>query len=372
MSSGPRHYFFAGGGTGGHIYPALAVADQVRKCQPDSAILYFSSSREIDARILSATDYEFLPLPAVGLSLSPRRLVHFYAQFVKSYHFVKHIMAPYRQDAVVIGTGGFVTAPVVMAARSLKIPVYLINVDSVPGKANRFLGRFAKKVFVQFEETAGFFKPDRVEVTGCPLREGFQNPDKQKAIADLSLDANKKIVLVTGASSGSMNINNAMVSMLSELGQFADQWQIVHLTGQLHIDDVKAATADAEMAYHAVDYYDDMPSLLAAADIVVGRSGAVSVAEYAAAGKPAVCLPYPYHKDRHQFINAQILVDAGCAVIVEDRPDSPGQTANELLETLSDLMADDKKRAEMETASQNLYNPHTVSQIIDVITAAMG
>lgn len=365
MSHKPLHYFFAGGGTGGHIYPALPVADQIHQQQPDSSILFFSSHREIDARILSKTEYEFLPLPAVGLSLNPRKLVHFYAQFVKSYHFVKQVMAPYKREAVVIGTGGFVTAPVVMAARSLKIPIYLINVDIVPGKANRFLGRFAKKVFVQFDDTKAFFKPGRAEVTGCPLRAGFQKPDPAKAISDLSLDAEKKIILVTGASSGSMNINNAMISSVPELSEFADQWQIVHLTGQLHIDEVQRATENSNIAYHAVDYYDNMPNLLAAADIIVGRSGAVSVAEYAAAGKPAICLPYPYHKDRHQYKNAQILVDAGAAVIVEDNPDSPKLTSAILLETLSDLMQNDTKRNAMTAAARQASVPNAAEQIVN-------
>ncbi|MHC4552308.1 MAG: UDP-N-acetylglucosamine--N-acetylmuramyl-(pentapeptide) pyrophosphoryl-undecaprenol N-acetylglucosamine transferase [Planctomycetota bacterium] len=367
MSGTVGHYFFAGGGTGGHIYPALAVADRIHEAQPEASILYFPSSREVDARILSKTEYEFLPLPAVGLGMHPRKLVHFYAQFVKSYHFVKHIMAPFKKDAVVIGTGGFVTAPVVMAAWSLKIPVYLINVDIVPGKANRFLGRFAKKVFVQFADTASYFKPGKVQVTGCPLRAGFAQPDGSKAVADLSLDADKKVLLVTGASSGSMNINHAMAEIVPELVDFADDWQIVHLTGKLHIDDVKNAVADAEMTYHAVDYCDDMPNLLAAADVVVGRSGAVSVAEYAAAGKPAVCLPYPYHKDRHQYKNAQQLVDAGSAVIVEDNVDSPKLTAAALLGTLTELMDNDAKRDSMAAAARQYGHPDAAGTIMDSI-----
>ncbi|MBC8378932.1 MAG: undecaprenyldiphospho-muramoylpentapeptide beta-N-acetylglucosaminyltransferase [Planctomycetes bacterium] len=362
---GPCHYFFAGGGTGGHIYPALAVADHLHQKQDGSSVLFFCSHRDIDSRILSRSGYEFLPLPAVGLSKHPKKLVRFFAQFVKSYYFVKQILEPFRQNAVVIGTGGFVTAPVVMAARSLKIPVYLINVDSVPGKANRFLGRFARKVFVQFEETAGFFKKDRAEVVGCPLRQEFQNPDKHKAFSELALDEGKKVLLITGASSGSMNINNAVISIMPQLSEFADQWQVVHLTGQVHIDSVQEAAGGFDITYHAVDYYDNMPSLLAAADIVVGRSGAVSVAEYAVAGKPAICIPYPYHKDRHQYKNAQVLVDAGAAVIVEDNTESPAQTARDLLNALTTLMKGENNRNKMTlaagqagilTAAENISN----------------
>ncbi|OQY04033.1 MAG: undecaprenyldiphospho-muramoylpentapeptide beta-N-acetylglucosaminyltransferase [Planctomycetales bacterium 4572_13] len=362
-----KHYFFAGGGTGGHIYPALAVAEQITRKADGSSVLFFCSSRDIDARILSQSGYEFLPLPAVGLSLYPVRLMQFCLQLLKSYYFVKHVLMAYRRNAVVIATGGFVSAPVVFAAKALKIPVYLINVDTVPGKANRLLARYAKKIFVQFEQSKEYSPNRQVEIVGCPLRSDFQNPDRHKAFSDLALEEDKKVLLVTGASSGAANINDAMLSILSELSNFSDDWQIVHLTGMLHIDEVKRAIEGLDITYHAVDYYDDMPSLLAAADIVVGRAGAVSVAEFAAVGVPAVCLPYPYHKDNHQYKNAQVLVDAGAAIIVDDNVDSPTQTANDLLAVLKDLMANESKRQTMATAAKNIGTTTAADQIAKMI-----
>jgi len=360
-----KHYFFAGGGTGGHIYPALAVAEQVTKKADAHSILFFCSSRNIDARILSKSGYEFLPLPAVGLSWHPVRLMQFCLQLLKSYYFVKQVLIPYRKNAVVIGTGGFVSAPVVFAAKALKIPVYLINVDSVPGKANRLLARYAKKVFVQFGQSATFFPNRDVEVTGCPLRSDFQNPDPHKAFSDLALEEGKKVLLVTGASSGAANINDAMLSILPELSSFSDNWQVVHLTGVLHIDQVQHAIKGLGITYHAVGYYDDMPSLLAAADVVVGRAGAVSVAEFAATGVPAVCLPYPYHKDNHQTKNAQVLVDAGAAVIVDDNTELPTRTANDLLAVLTDLMSNESKRTAMAACARDIGTTDAALRIVD-------
>lgn len=366
-SAKKRHLVFAGGGTGGHIYPNLAVADAASHQCRETQITFFCSSRDIDARILAPSGYDFIPLPAVGFGLSPRKCILFFAQFVKSYYFVKQILTPVCKETAVIGTGGFVTAPVVLAARALKIPVYLINVDTIPGKANRFLARFARKVFVQFAETAAFFNAGRTEVSGCPLRPGFQNPDRHKPFADLALEEGKKILLITGASSGSASINNAVISILPELNTFAADWQVVHLTGLLHIERVKEAVKGLNITYHAVDYYDDMPNLLSAADIVVGRAGAVSVAEYAAAGVPAVCLPYPYHKDRHQYKNAQILVDAGAAVVVDDNIAAPSQTAHDLLEVLKDLLSDDAKRARMASAARKIGITDAAERILTVL-----
>jgi UDP-N-acetylglucosamine--N-acetylmuramyl-(pentapeptide) pyrophosphoryl-undecaprenol N-acetylglucosamine transferase len=350
----PRHFIFAGGGTGGHIYPNLAVADVVTREYKDACITFFCSNRTIDARIFSSGEYDFLPLPATGFSKNPRNCVLFFANFLKSYYFVRHILTPIRTEAVVFGTGGFVTAPVVLAASSLKIPVYLINVDIIPGKANRFLARFAQKVFVQFAQTAAFFNLGKAKTVGCPLRGGFQNPDPHKAFSELALEEGKKVLLVTGASSGAANINNALMAILPTLNAFAAHWQVVHLTGMLHIDQVREAVKGLDITYHAVDYYDDMHNLMAAADVVVGRAGAVSVAEYAAAGLPAVCLPYPYHTDRHQYKNAQCLVDAGAAVIVDDNPTTPQLTVQHLREVLTDLLDDDAKRAQMAQAAKKV------------------
>jgi UDP-N-acetylglucosamine--N-acetylmuramyl-(pentapeptide) pyrophosphoryl-undecaprenol N-acetylglucosamine transferase len=196
------------------------------------------------------------------------------------------------------------------------------------------------------------------------LRSDFQNPSRHKAFSDLALEEGKKVLLITGASSGAANINNAMLAILDNLAEFADDWQVVHLTGVLHIDEVKESIRGLDITYHAVDYYDDMASLLAAADIVIGRAGAVSVAEYAAASKPAVCLPYPYHKDNHQAINAQVLVDAGAAVVVEDNPNSPTQTANELLAVLTDLMSDESKRIAMAAHARDIAHNDAARRIV--------
>ncbi|MHC4536764.1 MAG: undecaprenyldiphospho-muramoylpentapeptide beta-N-acetylglucosaminyltransferase [Planctomycetota bacterium] len=344
---GEKHFFFAGGGTGGHIYPAVAVAEQITKLRPGAKIHFFCSNRSIDEQILTKTDFEFTRLTATGFSVRPGKLISFCSSFFASYKKAKETIVK-NKKAVVIGAGGFVSAPVCLAAHRCKVPIGLLNVDIVPGRANKVISRWADEVFLQFEETAQYFtrRGGNINIVGCPLRSGFDNPQPNMAIEQLGLEKDKKILLVTGASSGSENINRAVCSLLKKLDAFSDGWQIVHLAGVNNYEKVKGEYSDARISHKVLGYFDDMANLLAAADLVIGRSGAVSVAEFAVAGTPSICMPYPYHKDRHQYLNAGKLVEAGAAVIVDDLPDEKDR-AEWLAEELEELMKDEGKRQEM-------------------------
>lgn len=365
-------FFFAGGGTGGHIYPALAVAQELHRQQPNVETVFFCSSRAVDARILAEAGHEFFPLPAEGFSANPVKAIRFGTQFLKSYYFAKQILGAGRDESVVIGTGGFVSAPVILAAHALKIPVAILNVDAVPGKANRLLARFARTIFTQYEQTTAYFKkgPDKVVVTGCPLRASFAAPDADKARQTLGLEPDKKTLLITGASSGSLSINQAMLALMDDLAAFTAEWQVVHLTGQAHYAAVKKAAEQTPIRYHVVDYCDAMADLYAATDIIVGRSGAVSVAEYAAAGRPAVCLPYPYHKDNHQTLNAAGLVKAGAAIIVEDTVADTNKTAAALWTVLRELMNSQTRRDQMGSAARTMARPDAAERIAKHLVTA--
>jgi len=269
-----RTFFFAGGGTGGHIYPAIAVAEQIVRIRPESRIHFFCSERDTDAQILSQTGFGSTKLPAKGFCFRAGRLVSFFKSVVGSYHIARDILGD-TPDAVVVGVGGYVAAPVCWAGHRLGLPVMLLNVDAVPGRANKAIGRFADVVFLQFEETLRYFEnyKAQVEVVGCPLRSGFDKALAGKAIEQLGLDADKKILLVTGASSGSQSINEAVCSLLERLDSFSGDWQIVHLTGRGNFREVEKRYAGVKIEHKVLGYYDDMADLLAAAELVVGRSG---------------------------------------------------------------------------------------------------
>lgn len=365
-------FFFAGGGTGGHIYPALAVAEHILVRQPQARIHFFPSTRGVDTRILEKTPFARTPLPATGLYLHPARLVRFCLTFRQSYLQARRVIAG-SSNPVVIGAGGYVAAPVCLAGHRLGVPVVLINVDLAPGRANRLSARWADEIFVQFEESREYFKRRReyVSVVGCPLRSGFAHPERARALQDFGLDASKKVLLITGASSGSASINEAVCRLLGPLERFAGTWQIVHLTGLDNYETVLKRYDGVRITHRVAGYYDHMPDLLAAADLVIGRSGAVSVAEYAVAGVPSICMPYPHHKDMHQYRNAGKLVEAGAAVIVDDVPDAEDRVGW-LWEELEDLMTDDAKRGEMAEACRDVAHPHAAAEIADRLLALAG
>ena len=360
---GKVSFFFAGGGTGGHIYPALAVVEQILQHQPDAGIHFFHSTRAVDEHILGKIKFARTALPAIGLSAHPVKFLRFLSTFRRSYLLAKKVIAE-SPNPLVIGAGGFVAAPVCLAGRRLGVPVVLLNVDISPGRANKLAARWADEIFVQFEESGKYFRRSRaaINVVGCPLRSAFIHPHPEAAIKDLGLDPDKKVLLITGASSGSQSINEAVCRLLDQLAEFADSWQIVHLTGLDNYETVLNWYKGARIAHKVAAYYEGMPDLFAAADLVIGRSGAVSVAEYAAAGVPSICMPYPHHKDMHQYRNAGKLVEVGAAIVVDDVPDVQDRT-EWLWEELQTLMKDDLTRQEMSEACKLVAKPNAAEQI---------
>ena len=356
-------FIFAGGGTGGHLYPAIAVAEQIKILEPKSRILFLCSSRNIDEYILSQTGFEFQALDAKTFPSRPGQVIDFFKSFRNCYKIAVHEFSKSKKT-VVIGSGGFVSGPVCLAAHKKKVPLTLLNVDIVPGKANKIIARWAKEIFVQFEDTAAYFKKSKAKISalGCPLRNDFLNLQPERAIEQLNLDPDKKILLITGASSGSQSINDVICSLLDKLNTFANEWQIVHLSGRNNFEQVSSLYEKAKISHKVLDYYNQMSDLLTAADLVIGRSGAVSVAEFAVASVPCICIPYPHHKDKQQYLNAGKLVEAGSAVIVDDLPDK--QDFSEWLwEELEDLMSDSEKRKQMAKSAQIIAKPNASTEI---------
>ena len=347
-----KRYYLAGGGTGGHIYPAIAVAQQLRKIDPAVQITFFCSERPIDTRILSNSGFEYVTLPMRPFSFHPAKLIKFLKAFALSRKIVTDTIST-DDSSMLVGFGGFASVVPILSAKKLQIPIAIVNVDAVPGKANRLLARFAMQIFVQFDYTTKYFAKSKVQAPGCPLRDNFNTAQRNDVLANLELNVKKRTLLITGASGGAVNVNTVIGFLLDKLNGFADRWQIIHICGISNLETVQTFYKKARIDYRIFGFRDDMPALLTAADLILGRAGGLSVAEYAASATPSICLPYPYHRDNHQKLNAQQLAEAGACKIVTDFCDTE-KTAQALWPVISELMKSPEQLDIMKTGCKKV------------------
>lgn len=264
---------------------------------------------------------------------------------------------------VVVGMGAYVSVPVVLAAASLRIPTVIHEQNSIPGMANRMLGRFANAIAVTYEDTKTFFpKTKQVELTGNPIREDILAADRISARKLLGLDPLDPVILVFGGSRGARQINDAVIGGLEHLLQTGAQ--VVHSTGEAEYERVKAAV-DGEPGehYRVFPYIGDMANSYAAANLVVSRAGATTLAEITARGLASVLIPYPYATGKHQEKNASILVKAGAAKQIDD----PDLTSERLVKEVAPLIADAKQLDEMAGAAKRLGRPEAASKVAELV-----
>lgn len=358
-------FVFAGGGSGGHLYPALAIAAELRRRVPDARIVFFGTNRAIDDRILGAVQGEFVRQGVRPLTNRPWRWPGFAYCLYRERRSCRARFDLDRPDAV-IGTGGFASAPAVREAARLGIPCALLNPDCVPGKANRYLAPHVDAVFAQWRETAAHW-PDavRVVVSGCPIRPAFAEARREDGVRCFDLNPAKKTLLVTGASQGARTINEALIAN-ADFFSASPEWQILHLTGDADFDAVRGAWFKSSVSAKVLAYTDRMAEALAAADFVISRAGASTLAEITAVGRASVLLPYPFHKDRHQFENARCLERGGAAVLLEDEID-PDANAPKLREAMKELMFDAARREAMAGAARRMGRPRAASMIAEHI-----
>ncbi len=361
---------FAGGGTGGHLYPAIAVAHALRRRVPNLHILFLATDRPIDRQILGQVDCEFAAQALPRLSRLPW---HWPSMILALRGAIREVRARFEADPplAVIGTGGSASVPAVRTARQMNIPTALLNPDALPGRANRYLARLADFVFVQWEETREHLRfHTEVRALGCPIREGFHSSDAEEGRRRFQLHAARKTILITGASQGARTINQAAVGNLDFLATLED-WQILHLTGERDFDSVQAAYRKAGLEAKVLRFTDHMAFCVAAADLVISRAGASTLAELTALGRASILMPYPFHRDQHQVANAQCLVRRGAARLVVDRKDAAANAAA-LREALEELTAQDEVREAMAAAARKMGATDAASRIADTILSMRG
>jgi UDP-N-acetylglucosamine--N-acetylmuramyl-(pentapeptide) pyrophosphoryl-undecaprenol N-acetylglucosamine transferase len=351
---------FAGGGSGGHISPGLAIAEQLAALDDSARALFICSERPIDAHMLDRAGAEYAPIPAAPPSIRPVGAWRFIRRFLASRRSCKSLMAE-RNVRCVLAMGGFVSAPVVSAAKALGIKVILVNLDDPPGKANRWIAKRADVVLTAIV-TAGLPKPAEA-VTGVPVRSAALAPAEPSICRQrLGLESDRLTLLVTGASQGATSVNQFITAWCAQHAERLDAWQVLHLAGREHAESVRKAYETARIQAVVLEFLDDMGLAWGAADLAISRAGANSVAEVALNAVPTLFLPYPYHKDMHQRRNAEPLEAIDGAVIATDRIEVSANIEH-VGPLLSDLLNDADRRAAMR-ANLVKHRPPNAAEVI--------
>ena len=356
----------SGGGTGGHIYPALSIIREVQKREPDSEFLYIGTEKGLEADIVGQTDIPFETVHITGFkrqwSLENIKTIF---RFLKGVRRSKKIIRRFSPD-IVVGTGGYVSGPVVYAASRLKIPALVHEQNVVPGLTNVFLSRFTQAVAVSFQASVKHFTDGRrIELTGNPRASEVVQADGEQGIRSLGIPPNKKVILVVGGSRGAEAINRAFLDMADRIDRFAD-CHFVYVTGDIHYDHIchELTERKAPMEKMTVQpFVYNMPDVLAATDLIINRAGASFLAEITALGIPAILIPSPYVTNNHQEKNARWLEKEGAARVILER-DLDGKR---LFETIAELLADQERIKHMKRASARLGQTDAAAQIYQLM-----
>lgn len=357
----------SGGGTGGHIYPALALIEAIKQKDPQAEVLYVGTHRGLESRIVPDAGISFKTIEIQGfkrsLSLDNFKTIYL---FLKSVHDSKRIIKDFKPD-VVIGTGGYVCGAVVYAAARLKIPTMIHEQNSVAGVTNKFLARFVDKIGICFEDARNDFPARKVVFTGNPRAQQVANMQPTGRLTEYGLDPEKPTVMIFGGSRGARPINEASIATLPMFKGVA--YQVLFVTGQAHYEKTKIALRDVAVPDNVkvVPYIPDMPQILPEIDCIVGRAGATSLAEITALGIPTILIPSPYVTNDHQTKNALSLVKQDAALMIKEE-DLNQKT---LFANIQQIMQDEQKRQQMGQNARQAGVPDAANKVIAVLQEIM-
>ncbi|HZB82288.1 MAG TPA: undecaprenyldiphospho-muramoylpentapeptide beta-N-acetylglucosaminyltransferase [Rubrobacteraceae bacterium] len=348
----PTRVLIAGGGTGGHAIPALCVADELRERGAD--VEFVGSTGGIEALSVPRAGYKLHALPLSGFSGGPAACVRAGVLFLKALRRCRTILEEYR-PGVVLGVGGYASAPAVFAANTLKIPTFLHEQNSVPGRVNRFASRFTKRTFVTFPEAAGHL--GGAVAVGMPTRKRFFKVSREQALHRLGLEP--PVVLVFGGSGGALKLNLAAV----EAFRIATPYTVVQISGKR---DFNRLSTD-NPRHKIVEYEEEIWHSLAATDVVVMRAGAGSLFDVAAVGRAAILIPYPHATGDHQLHNAWYFTEKEAAELLHDDE----VTADTLRFCVEGLLRDDARREKLAENMRALSTPEAAGRVAEQLLAAV-
>ncbi len=355
-----------GGGTGGHINPAIAIANTIKTHHPDAQITFVGTSRGMENKLVPAAGYPLVHIEIQGLKrkLSLDNLKTLWLTF-SSVHKAKKLIRQFKPD-VVIGTGGYVCWPVCKAAASMGIPTVLHESNAIPGVAVKMLSSCVDRIYVNFDRTADNIKQkEKVLRVGNPLKNEYRVISREEARKALGIPADALVLLSCGGSLGAQRINEEILSLMADYSAKHPELIHIHSTGSANYEDFMHAFREAGLAQYPnlqpSEYLYDMPLRLAAADLVINRAGAMTLSELATLGKASILIPSPNVTDNHQYKNAAAVAQADAAVLLQESDLLPGV----LCKTVADLMADPAKRRSLsanfrefsvENANELIYN----------------
>ncbi|MBT2756108.1 undecaprenyldiphospho-muramoylpentapeptide beta-N-acetylglucosaminyltransferase [Mesobacillus foraminis] len=349
----------SGGGTGGHIYPALALIREIKKTDKNAEFLYIGTEKGLESKIVPRENIAFKSIHITGF----RRKLSFenvktVLRFLKGVRNSRKILKEFKAD-VVIGTGGYVCGPVVYAAAKLGIPTVIHEQNSVPGLTNKFLSRYVDRIGICFEEARQFFPENKVVMTGNPRASEVLGQDGIKGRLSAGLKINKPAVLIFGGSRGAKPLNEAVLKSITELG--GKPYQVLYVTGDVHYDEVKKEVELIGNPENVIikPFIHNMPEVLAGIDLTVARAGATTLAELTSLGIPSILIPSPYVTDNHQEKNARALSDHEAAVLLLEKD----LTGPKLVEHIDSILTDGDRLKQMKAASKELGIPDAAARM---------
>jgi UDP-N-acetylglucosamine--N-acetylmuramyl-(pentapeptide) pyrophosphoryl-undecaprenol N-acetylglucosamine transferase len=352
---------FAAGGTGGHLYPAIAIAEEIKKLEPEARIVFIGTKKKIEARVVPAKGFEIFTIWISGFHrrwtldniLFPVKVL---VSLVQSFFVIRKI-----HPDVVVGTGGYVCGPILFVASLMDIPTVVHESNSYPGLTTRMLAGRATKVFITFDVTKKWLDAyAKIELVGNPTREALSRITKKEGCAFYNFSSEKKTIFVFGGSLGAQSINRVMPIIVD--WAIAHNIQLIWQTGES--DWQSAAATPKSENIRVMKFIEAMEFGYAAADVVISRSGATTLAELTRLGKPAILVPYPYAAANHQELNAQSMVDAKAAVVITD-----GDLLEKLLPIIQELIFNDGELKRMSENSLKLGKPNAGKTIAEKILA---
>ncbi len=354
-----KKFILSGGGTGGHIYPAIAIADELKKRYPDAEFLFVGANNRMEMQRVPQAGYSIKGLQIAGIQrkLSLKNLLLPF-KLLKSLYQARQIIQKFQPDAV-IGTGGYASAPTLKAAQLLKVPYFIQEQNSFAGITNKWVSKKANKIFVAYQNMEKFFPKAKIQITGNPIREGLTTiQDKNKnAFESFSLNENKFTLLVLGGSLGAKSINQLISSNLSFFQE--NEVQILWQCGKFYYDEYKEKQTGMVQVR---PFIENMNDAYAVADVIISRAGASSVSELCVVGKPVIFVPSPNVAEDHQTKNAQAIADEKAAILIKET-----ELKDNFQKIFLEIFNDKEKRKILSENIKALAKPNATKQIVDEI-----